>query len=300
MMKSFVLITILLLPIPSLGAEVLRFKYVDSVYSDVTGTPIRQPEGIACSDKSVVVISDTANGRMMQYTAQDGTLKPGAELKAPQGIYPLHARMNSRGEVYVLDGKQRRIAHIDAAGEFKGYLEPAGVPGPAAWIPKNLAIGPDDALYILDIYSARVLVLSPEGKFLRQIALPQADGFFSDLAVDSLGTIFLLNSVTATVFSAGHDAAGFVPLTKGLKEYINFPTALAVDKKNIYVVDQNGSGVVVLAKDGSFKGRKLRMGWKQGELRFPSDICLGGNGEVFVADRGNNRVQVYIRQYEQQ
>jgi hypothetical protein len=59
------------------------------------------------------------------------------------------------------------------------------------------------------------------------------------------------------------------------------------------VVDQNGSGVVLLGRDGSFKGRKLKMGWKEGELRYPSDICLDDKGDVFIADRGNNRVQIF-------
>jgi hypothetical protein len=55
-----------------------------------------------------------------------------------------------------------------------------------------------------------------------------------------------------------------------------------------------------VGKDGSFKGRKLRMGWKEGELRYPSDICLDDQGNVFIADRGNNRVQMYRKESERQ
>jgi hypothetical protein len=62
------------------------------------------------------------------------------------------------------------------------------------------------------------------------------------------------------------------------------------------MVDQYGSGIVVLGKDGSFKGRKLRMGWKEGELLYPADICLNEKGEIFIADRGNNRVQMYRKE----
>jgi NHL repeat len=302
MMKNIVLIAILLLPAPALSAEVLQLKHVASIYkyADVNDPKaaeikINQPEGVACKGTSIIV-SDTANSRLQLYTIQDdGTIKQrsGAEIKVP---YPMHVRLNSKGDIFVLDGKQRKILRLNAAGEFKGNFEPEGVPAPETWIPKNFAIDANDNVYILDVFSSRVLVVSPEGKFQRQIGFPTADGFFSDLAVDPQGTIFMLNSITTTVYSAGPDDKAFSPLTKGLKDYITFPTSLAADRQYIYVVDQFGSGVVVLGRDGSFKGRKLRMGWKEGELRFPSDICLNEKGEMFIADRGNNRVQMYRKE----
>jgi len=85
-----------------------------------------------------------------------------------------------------------------------------------------------------------------------------------------------------------------------MKEYVNFPTALAVYQVVNYVVDQKGGGIIILGKDGSFKGRKLRIGWKEGERRYPSDICLNDQGDVFIADRGNNRVQMYRKESERQ
>ncbi len=294
-MKNIALIAILLLPAPAMSAEVVQLRHVASIYTDAAGIKINQPEGIACRDKTLLV-SDTANGRLQPYTLQDdGTIKPGqgAEIKVP---YPMHVRLNSKGDIFVLDGKQRKILRLNAAGESKGNFEPEGVPSPGTWIPKNFAIGKDDTVYILDVFSSRVLVVSPEGKFQRQIGLPTADGFFSDLAVDPQGTIFILNSVTATVYSTGPDEKAFSALTKGLKDYVTFPTALTADKQFLYIVDQFGSGLVVLGKDGSFKGRKLRLGWKEGELHFPSDICLNEKGEVFIADRGNNRVQMYRKE----
>jgi DNA-binding beta-propeller fold protein YncE len=292
MIKNIVLTSILLLPVPSLAAEVTQLKHVASMYADAKEGKIKQPEGIACRGRSPFIVSDTGNDRLLPYTVQDdGTIKPGEEIKVS---YPQHARINSQGDIFVFEGKQRRILRLSATGESKGYFEPAGIPAPAEWIPKNIALDAGDNVYILDVFSHRVIVAGPDGKFQRQIGLPAADGFFSDLTVDPQGTIFVLNSVTATVYAAARDAAAFTPLKQGMKEYVNFPTALAADQGLIYVVDQNGGGIVILGKDGSFLGRKLRMGWREGELRYPADICLNDKGEVFVADRGNNRVQKYI------
>jgi hypothetical protein len=298
MMKKILLMTLLLAPVPTMGAEVLQFKHIVSIYTDAAGAKIRQPEGIACRGTSPFIVSDTGNGRILPYTVQaDGTIKPGEPVLVP---YPQHARLNSQGDIFVLDGKQRKILRLGAAGENKGYFEPTGIPAPEAWIPKNIAIDASDAVYILDVFSARVIVAGPDGKFQRQIGFPTTDGFFSDLAVDPQGTIFLLNSVRSTVYAADRAARAFTPLTKGLNEYVNFPTALAADQRYLYVVDQNGSGIAILGKDGSFQGRKLRMGWKEGEVRYPADICLNDKGEIFVADRGNNRIQKYIGESSRQ
>ncbi len=291
MIKNILFAVILLLPVPAWSAETLQLIRTAFITSDAAGVKIKQPEGVGCRGKSTLAVSDTANGRIQLFSLhEDGTIKPGVEIKVP---YPLHVRLNSKGEILALDGKQRRIVALSASGASLGYFELKEMPDAAAWIPKNFAIDVDDNVYILDVFSARVIVAGHDGKFLKQLGLPVADGFFSDVTVDPQGTIYLLNSVNATIYSAAKNAVVFTPLTKGLKEHVAFPTTIIADNKFIFLVDQNGSAVVVLGKDGSFKGRKLRMGWKNGELQYPSDICLNDRGQVFVADRGNNLVEVY-------
>jgi DNA-binding beta-propeller fold protein YncE len=96
------------------------------------------------------------------------------------------------------------------------------------------------------------------------------------------------------VFSAAKDANSFSPFTKSLREYLNFPTNITTDKKGtLYIVDENGSGIVLLGQDGSYLGRQLSMGWNEGLLYYPSQMCINEKGEVFIADRGNSRVQVF-------
>ena len=96
------------------------------------------------------------------------------------------------------------------------------------------------------------------------------------------------------VYSAAKDAKGFTPLGQRLEEFVNFPASIAVDSRgSIYLADQNGSGVVTLGPDGAFLGRSLVFGWKDGLLRYPSQICTNDKGEFFVADRENSRVQIF-------
>ena len=74
---------------------------------------------------------------------------------------------------------------------------------------------------------------------------------------------------------------------------VEFGTSIAVDGSGrVYVADQNGGAIFVLAADGSFMGRHAAMGWKEGMLRYPSALAVGA-GRLLVADRENNRVAMF-------
>jgi DNA-binding beta-propeller fold protein YncE len=287
-------IGILLLPLKSFSAEAVKFRHLLSIYFDDKGVGLKGPEGVACGEKSVLVVGDTENGRLLRFIFEEKTVKGGAEIKVPQLSYPIRIQINSKGEIFALDEKQRRIVRLSPEGEFKGYVPPEGLPSASTIVPRSMKIDANDNIYLLDIFSGRVWVLSPDGKYQKQVQFPGDYGFFSDLAVDSRGNILLIDSVRAVLYSARKDSDHFTPLTKNLREYLDFPTSLTTDSRGtIYVVDENGGGIVLLGQDGSYLGRQLTMGWNEGLLYYPSQICINEKGEAFIADRGNSRIQVF-------
>jgi hypothetical protein len=93
------------------------------------------------------------------------------------------------------------------------------------------------------------------------------------------------------VFKVAKNSPEAAQLGESLKEEAYFPVSITTDKQGtIFLVDQNGSGIVILGPDGSLRGRRLSMGWKDGFLRYPAQMCVTENGAAFIADRGNNRV----------
>jgi len=290
----FFVITILFFPLQSFSAESVKFRHVLSIYLDEKGSSMKQPEGVAWGGKSLLMVADTGNGRLLQFTVQDRTVNGGKEIKIAQLLYPIGVEVNSKGEIFALDGRQRRIIRISAEGEYKGYLQPEGIPSPSSFVPKSFRIDSRDNIYILDIFSARVLVLAPDGKYQWEVEFPKETGFLSDLTVDFKDNLILIDSIKKMVFIAPKGSKGFTPLTKNLKEYLNFPTGITTDNRGtIYIVDKNGSGIVILGQDGSYLGRQLAMGWNEGMLYYPSQMRINEKGEIFIADRGNSRVQIF-------
>ena len=294
MSRLIVLMIVLLLPLPSFGAEAVKLKYSLSLYADEKGNGMNQPEGVACSEDHLVV-ADSGNSRLILYSLQGGEPKGGKEIKLPQLIYPIRVRMSSTGDVLVLDERQRKVIRLSHDGAFKQYVEPTGLPTDSMIVPAGFDVDAHDNLYLLDILAGRVIVLDGSGKFQRQIDFPKEYGFFTDVAVDAKGTIFLVDGVTATVYSTAKNAALFSPITGTLKDIMKFPMSVIADNKgSLYLADQHGNGIVVLRQDGAFQSRQLSLGWKEGNVRSPAQICIDKDGALFIADRANSRIEEFV------
>jgi len=295
-MAVFVSIIVLVISLFSLpaawSAEVVKLRHSLSIYVDDKGIGLRHPEGIACRG-GVLVIGDTENDRLLRYAIEGKDVKGGTEIKMPQLSTPARLQIDSKGDIFALDGRQRRVVHLGPDGAFKGYVTAEGAPSPSI-VPKSFKIGADDALYVLDVFSGRVLVVGPDGKYQKQIDFPSDYGFFSDVAVDARGTVLILDSVKGRLWAAAPKASAFSPLGGPLKEYMSFPASLTADSRGmLYITDENGGGVGLVSQDGSFLGKQLGMGWNEGLLSYPAQICVDDHEEVFIADRGNSRVQAF-------
>jgi hypothetical protein len=128
----------------------------------------------------------------------------------------------------------------------------------------------------------------------RAVALPAEVRGITDVATDGRGSIFVLDGVARRIWVVRPGEAAFTLLAGPLSEDLDFPGALDADSSGrLLVADLHGGGVVILGPDGSFRGRQSAHGWKDGLLRYPADLCSTGRGLVVVADRENQRVQVF-------
>jgi sugar lactone lactonase YvrE len=282
----------LLLPTPAQAAEGVKLRVAAAAYRDAKGAIIGSPEGIACRGGGLVVLADTGSGRLLEFQFDATGVSARREFSVTQITTPIRVASNSKGELYVLDGKTRRVARLAAEGAFQRYVE---FPGSSAAAVRSIEVGTKDQLYILDVAAARVVVLDDDGKLERELAFPPEAKFFSDLAANSKGDLFLLDSVGRRVFAAKSGTSVITPLSQSLQDDVDFPVAIAADDAGkLFLADQNGGGIVTVGQDGAFRGRQSSMGWHEGFLRYPSDLCADDKGNLFVADRDNNRIQGFI------
>lgn len=282
-----------LLAAGSARAQAVSLVHLASIYEDDRDRPLKAPEGVACDDRGRVVVSDTGNGRLVTLTFKDRRVSGGGEVRLAQLPSPGALQLDSKGMLLVLDIKARKIGRVDPAGQFQGYLELKGIASPSAVVPGAFAVSGAGAVYVLDLAGVKVLVADREGTVVRQLDLPRGGAVFADLAVDPAGTIYALDAVGSSIWVAAASATAFKPLVQGMKEVMPFPTHLVPSRGRLLVTDQNGHGMAVFGIDGSYQGRLLGMGWTDGLVYYPSQACISGKEELFLADRYNNRVQAF-------
>ena len=292
--KTRALLTLaLLLAAGAARAQVPAFVHAATVYEDEKNKPLRTPEGVACADGGTVVVADTGNGRLLRLAYRNGQLSGGAEQRVAELPYPVRVQLDKKGNALVLDRKVRKIGRVDPSGKFLGWLEVKGIPAPGDVVPGAFKVDGNDNVYLLDVAAGKVLVVDPTGAVTRQLDVPKRPAFVTDIAVDSGGTVYALDAAGGQVWSAPRSATTFTVLAKGLRDWMSFPGYVATTRGRLFIVDQNGGGLVVLGNDGSYQGRQLGIGWSDGFVYYPAQLCIDEQGEAFLADRYNNRLQVF-------
>lgn len=285
---------IVLLNLQPTAAQTARFRHLVSIYLDNEGTGLRLPEGIACGPAGRLVVGDTGNDRLVFFTYQDKVITGGSTLQIPELSAPYRVRLNSQGDIFVLDSTRRRIVRLGPGGEFKGPLSFEGAPPPSTVVAKDFAIDAADNVYVLDVFSGRVLVIDATGAFERALPVPDDVRFSSHLTVDEAGGLLLMDSIGRRLFSAGKGDTAFTPVGPPLTVALaTVPTFMTISMGMVYVLEGSGGTIVTLRRDGTFVARQLSPGWNEGELNQPSQMCINDRDEAFIADRDNSRIQVF-------
>lgn len=143
--------------------------------------------------------------------------------------------------------------------------------------PASALFGPDGTLAIVETHAGRV---SGGGLALENLSEPRG------IARSAEGDWFI------------SDAQGILVIRAGKQSRIALPGAraegLSWTAQALYVADSLAHCVRVLdPKTGNEQHRIGTRGSAAGELLGPRDVAVAPNGEVFVADTGNHRVQVF-------
>lgn len=144
-----------------------------------------------------------------------------------------------------------------------------------------------------------ILIFDKQGKLLRSFG----DGLFTSahgLRVDAEDNIWVTDNANHTVMKFSHDGAILMKL--GEKNvagedasHFNKPADIAFTASgDFYIADGYGnSRVVKFNKAGQFLKAWGKKGTGPGEFNLPHSVQVDAAGKVYVADRENNRIQVF-------
>jgi DNA-binding beta-propeller fold protein YncE len=199
-------------------------------------------------------------------------------------------------QLYIVDFSGR-IQVFTAEGEYlRGWATPTILNGR----PAGLGLGRDGNLLVADSHYYRVLVYSPDGQLVRELAGKPGEGagtwsYVSDVVQDDEGNLYI------TEFGEDDRIRKLDATGREIKHWgghgsepgqLSRPRALAIGPDGLlYVADNCNHRIQVFTRDGELVRCWGRHGDGAGELSYPYDVTFDRDGDVLVAEYGNHRVQ---------
>jgi RHS repeat-associated protein len=238
-------------------------------------------------------------------------------------------RYDPEGEMFLLGNGDRRgsesIPSTITTAAGNGEVGYSGDGGPAKdaklQVPYDVAAGPDGSLYIADFWNFRVRKVSPDGTISTvagggQLRDGEGDGGpATDVALQPVavdvgpdGSLYIVDH-GGRLYKVSPDGTISTVLVFGINEDgsgIGGGTGLAVSPDgSLYVVENFAHQVHKVGTDGTIStvagievppaehGGYSGDGGpaKDAELNFPSDVAVGPDGSLYIADEANSRVR---------
>ncbi len=213
--------------------------------------------------------------------------------------------VDADNRLYVTVGPFNAIMVFDRKGQvISGFPPPGAASGSVpveARTTKPIGIHYDqeaDSILVSDVDDHVVKEYAASGRFLKQLGRPGNEpGTFTypnGIATGMDGVLYVAdsNNGRVQVFESGR----FVRFLEPPKDnpFVR-PKALAIDKfGRVHVVDSLKSLVYVFASQGRFLFDYGGESETEGRLTLPTDIAIDTDtGQVFIADRGGDRVLVW-------
>ena len=161
--------------------------------------------------------------------------------------------------------------------------------------PYGVTADAEGRIYATDI--GRVFVFDKKNKTLSFIGDEASTGKLRvplGIAVSRDGKVYVSDSMAKRVFV--YDLKGNFLTAFGKEGELSNPTGIAIDGKRgrLYVVDTKKHNVLVYAlADGNLLKTIGERGAEPGKLNVPTNIALDKEGDLYVVDTGNFRVQVF-------
>ncbi|MEP6995132.1 MAG: flippase activity-associated protein Agl23 [Acidobacteriota bacterium] len=255
---------------------------------DLAGSGLLQPLTVPIQDTSYRDYgSDAAEIPAGHVTGGSGS-GPG-QLAEPRGL-----ATDGRGNVYVADTKNSRIAIFDGNGAFVRTLGSKGAGEGQLNEPGGVAIGPDGAVYVADTWNHRVARFGPGGEPLPPWIEPGRAFFGPRAVVFAGGSLYVADTGNKRIvrFDGGGSVIGMWGSAGGDAGQFVEPVGLASDGAgHIYVADTGNHRVQVFDAEGKFVRQFRVLGWK--DFYTEPYLAIGPSDSVIVTDSWSGRLAHY-------
>jgi tripartite motif-containing protein 71 len=216
--------------------------------------------------------------------------------------YPAMIALDHSGNVYVVDQHNHRIQKFDPEGNFLLMWGKNGT-GPGEFnYPYGIAIDSKGEVYVSDMNNHRIQKFSSRGEFIRSAGSYGTENgqlkYPYGIALDEKDVLYVIDAFNYRIQKFNSDleflSAWGSEEEIGIRLYMPHELAIAGDG-NVILSDRQNHRISVFSKDGILVKRLGRYGEGKeaegGQFSEPHGVAVSHNGDIFVCDRYNFRIQ---------
>jgi streptogramin lyase len=263
----------------------------------------KDPTGIAVDADGFVYVADYGNYRVQKFNSEgDFVLSWGGEGSGNgQFIGANKIAVDEEGFIYVSDVLLNRIQKFDSSGDFVTKWGSGGTADGQFHHAYGVAIDPDGFVYVADSDNCRIQKFDSDGNYVDKWSTgEETDSGPYGITVDPDGLI--LTTITSLEIVQMYDSEGnFIRQWGPMDppEPYKFTIPLGIDAREdgvIFVGDYNRIHEFIIDKTryySAFAWGSIGTGDGQFFEEGMEGVAIDGNDTVYVADSGNERIQVF-------
>lgn len=215
--------------------------------------------------------------------------------------YPTGIATDVNGSIWLADTGNNRVLELDAQGEYVTSFGSEGSEAGQFAGPEGIAVDSGGNVWVADTYNNRIQKFDPQGEFLLQATGGEGEfGNPTAIAVDAEGGVWVADTYNDRVqhFDAEGGFLGQFGSSGSTDGEFSYPMGIEADVGGRIWVSDTESGrvqkwVTSSGPDGAyFVGEFGSKGSAPGQLSNPSGVAADSEGDLWVSDTANNRLQV--------
>ncbi len=266
------------------------------------GMNVGAVSGVAINSKGNIFVLNRSAQPLLEFSAGGKFMRAlGAGLlERPHGL-----RIDAEDNIWIADGGAHIVLKLNPQGRIVMVLGTKGSPGEwheAGFLrhftePNDVAIGSNGDIYVTQGHGkgdSRVLKFDRDGRFIRTWGgKGEAAGQFNvphSIAIDSRGLVYVADRGNKRIQI--FDADGVF-----IQEWVLFgtPAGLFIGGEHVYLANGHHGQIIKLDMHGGIVGMTGKVGKAAGEFGEAHYLTMSAQGDIFVADTLNWRVQRYVR-----
>ena len=269
------------------GEEVEFLGEIRAELVDPVDTVVNASGEVYILDRKLAkVFVFSPDGKMKRSFGEQGT-----QLK--QFHVPRAIALTSGGDVIVADTGNNRLQVFKPNGEFLYEMGNGGKqPGEYREI-TSVAVDPLGYIYVADAKNKAITKYTPKGVFLETMELNYIP---DDLAFDKLQNLYVLARREGKIikYPPKKGKPEELSLKNAMTNYLTDTAGIAVDfRGDIYLIEWKNNSIVKMDQMEQVLFSFGSQGVGKGQFNMPQSISCDMDGNVFVADTLNGRVQFF-------